>query len=102
MKVKSEPISALPAPCDHRFRPFCYSGPVRERSLVLVGSAPTDLGYGTLKCQDCGKTEVVPLPDKGGWWKLIAALRPTRDRYTNLPLFRLPWSVVVQKAIGGV
>jgi len=101
MKVKSG--AKLITPCDHRLRPTAYSGTRFDTSKLWTpdGDVPPVNGIGTVKCQDCGKVDAIDIPDFQSWLHTVNMLRPVRDRYTNRPLFRLPWSVVVKRVVQG-
>jgi len=86
----------LTSVCDHAFRPVAFAGPVKE-SMLAVTPVP-DAGSGTLRCVVCGKIEVIALPDRGAWWRIVDAVRPIRDAATRRPVMRLPWSAVVRRA----
>ncbi len=83
--------------CDHVFQSISYSGPRRKSELAI---GPITSGYGTMRCQLCGKREVVEVPDRVSWEQIRYALRPVRDFVTNRPVTRLAWSVVLRQSLG--
>ena len=99
MKPLANPSPDLPSPCDHRFAPIAYAG-LQKPSLLVTTETPVS-GFGTMRCQTCGKTEVVEVATRGDWERLRDALRPVRDPFTRRSITRLPWSLVVEQALGG-